>query len=268
MDIEANGIRMHYTIEGDGPPVVLLHGYQLDRSFWEPQVSALRRQYRVIVPDLRGHGASGLGNVETSSMELLADDLRALLDRVAVREPIVLAGLSMGGYTAFAFWRKQPERVRALILADTRASADTDDGRRTRLAIAEQVEREQSSRAAIEALFPILLAPANYADRALVERVQAMAARPSAAALAAAQRGMAARPDSTPLLASITCPTLIIVGEHDAGTPPSDARAMHAGIPRSELFEVPRAGHLSTLEEPEAVNQMILRFLERVGAAG
>jgi 3-oxoadipate enol-lactonase len=263
MDIEANGIRMHYTIEGSGPPVVLLHGFPLDRSMWEPQVRALSSRYLVIAPDLRGLGASSLGSVQESSMDLMADDVRALLDRIALRGPIVLGGLSMGGYVMFAFLRKYPQRVGALLLADTRATPDTEEGRRARLALAEQVERESSIQPIVDAQFPKLMAPANYDRPDLVARVRAMVARPTPAAMAAAQRGMAARPDSTGLLSEISCPTLIVVGEHDAFTPPSDSHAMHAAINGSELLEVPAAGHLAPLEEPEPVNRALLDFLER-----
>jgi pimeloyl-ACP methyl ester carboxylesterase len=265
MDVEANGISIHYTLEGDGPPIVLLHGYQLDRSFWEPQARALRGRYRVIVPDLRGFGASGLGNVTESTMALMADDVRALLDRIGVREPIVLGGLSMGGYVALAFIRRYARRVRAFILADTRAGPDTDQARQGRLAIAEQVERDNSTRAAVDALYPSLMAPAGYTRPELVAHIQVMAARPSPAAIAAALRGMAARPDSMDLLPSITCPTLILVGEHDVLTPPGEAEAMHARIPGAELVQVPLVGHLATLEDPESVNRAILGFLDRHG---
>jgi pimeloyl-ACP methyl ester carboxylesterase len=165
MDLEANGIRIHYTIEGDGPPVVLLHGFPLDRSMWEPQVRALSRDYRVIAPDLRGLGATQLDNVDTSSMELMADDVRALLERIGVRQPVVLGGLSMGGYVALAFWRQRPEQVRALFLADTRATADTDEARRNRLQLVEQMERDNSIQPTVEAMFPKLMSPASY-DRA------------------------------------------------------------------------------------------------------
>jgi 3-oxoadipate enol-lactonase len=265
MDIEANGIRMHYTIEGSGPPIVLMHGYPLDRSMWNPQVRALSSRYQVIVPDLRGLGASSLGDVQESSMDLMADDVRALLDRIAVRGPVVLGGLSMGGYAAFVFIRKYPDRVRALILADTRATADTEEGRHSRLELIDRIEREKSAQPILEAQFPKLMAPANYQREDLVAFVRAMIDRAGPSGLAAAQRGIADRPDSTPLLAQIRCPTLIIVGEHDAFTPPSDARAMHAAIYGSELLEVPAAGHLAPLEEPEPVNRAILDFLERSG---
>jgi pimeloyl-ACP methyl ester carboxylesterase len=265
MDVEANGIRIHYTVEGEGPPVVLLHGYTLDRTFWEPQVQALRHRYRVIVPDLRGFGESELGSVQTSSMELMADDVRALLDRIAVREPVVLGGLSMGVAVTLAFVEKYPERVRALFLADGRATVDTTEARRARLELAERVERENSTRAARETIFPLLMAEAAYQRPQLVTHVHAMAARPSPAAVAAALRGLANRPDRTPILSRITCPALIVVGEHDALTPPGEARAMHARIPGAELVQVPVVGHLATLEDPESVNRAILGFLERHG---
>src|SRR5439155_17723933 len=142
MNIETNGIRIHYTIEGEGPPIVLLHGYTLDRSFWDPHVRALRRRYRVIAPDLRGFGQSELGNVQTSSMELMAEDVRALLDRIAVREPVVLGGLSMGVAVTLAFVGRYPERIRALFLADGRATVDTAEAHQARLDLAERVERE------------------------------------------------------------------------------------------------------------------------------
>ena len=263
MDIEANGIRIHYTIEGDGPPVVLLHGYQLDRSFWEPQVRALRARYRVIVPDLRGFGGTPVGIVGESSMELMADDVRMLLDRIGVREPVVLGGLSMGGYVALAFYRKYPQRVRALILADTRAGHDMKEAREARLTLADLVERESSTEAAIHALYPNLMAPASYDRPELVEHIRAMSARPTPAGIVAALRGMAARPDSRDVLPLITCPTLILVGEHDTLTPPNEAEAMHAGIPGAELVQIPVVGHLSTLEDPNAANRAILSFLEQ-----
>jgi 3-oxoadipate enol-lactonase len=263
MDLEANGIRIHYTIEGDGPPVVLLHGFPLDRSMWDPQVRALSRDYRVIAPDLRGLGATQLGNVDTSSMEFMADDVHALLERIGVRQPVVLGGLSMGGYVAFAFWRQRHEQVRGLFLADTRATADTDEARRNRFQLIEQMERDNSIRPAVEAMFPKLMAPASYDRAELVAHVQGMNARQTPAGLSAALRGIAARPDSTPLLGQIECPTLIVVGQQDSFTPPSDARAMHAAIPSSELLEVPNAGHLAPLEAPDAVNQVLLGFLDR-----
>jgi 3-oxoadipate enol-lactonase len=265
MQAEVNGIQLHYTIEGEGPPVVLLHGYQLDRTFWEPQVRALRGRYRIVAPDLRGHGSSEVGNLEASSMEQQADDVRALLDRIALREPVVLGGLSMGGYVTLAFLKNYPERVRALILADTRAGPDTEDARRGRLAIVEQVEQTGSTQPAIDALFPKLMAPANYDRLELVTHVRAMASRASERGITAALRGMAARPDSTPWLGQVRLPTLVIVGQHDVLTPPSEARAMQAAIPNAELVEIPAAGHLSTLEDPETVNAALLRFLEQNG---
>ena len=263
MDVEANGIRISYTIEGDGPPVVLLHGYQLDRSFWEPQVRALRGRYRVIIPDLRGFGSTPVGSGPDSTMALMADDVRALLDRISVREPVVLGGLSMGGYVAFAFYRAFRERVRALILADTRAGADTPEARQARLSIAERVEASGDTQPAVDALYPNLMATASYDRPELVAQIRAMNGRLTPAGVAAALRGMAARPSSVELLGQIDRPTLIVVGEHDVLTPPSEAEAMRQAIPGAELVIIPAVGHLSTLEAPDEVNRAILAFLER-----
>ncbi len=265
MDIEVNGTRLHYTLEpgAGGPPVVLLHGYTLDRRYWEPQLPVLANRNQMLVPDLRGFGDSPLGSVEVNTPDLMAEDVRGLLDRVAVREPLVLAGLSMGGYVALAFMARYPERVRALILADTRAPGDDENQRRARRALADQVEREKSTLAAREAIFPLLMAPAGYDNPELVARVRAMAARPAPAAIAATLRGLAVRADQTALLARIEVPTLIVVGELDALTPPNDARVLHAGIPNSELIELPGIGHLSSLEAPLAFNAAVISFLDR-----
>jgi pimeloyl-ACP methyl ester carboxylesterase len=265
MDVEVNGIRIHYTLEGDGQPVVLLHGYQLDRTFWEPQVRALRSRYRVVVPDLRGFGETPHGDVPVNGPELMAEDVRALLDHLAIAEPVVLGGLSMGGYVALTFVRKYPELVRALLLLDTRGGADTEQTRAGRLAIAEQVEREHSTQPAQAALYPNLMAPAAYDRPELVAHVRAMAARPTPAAIAATLRGMAARSSAADLLPAVRCPTLVVVGEYDTLTPPAEARAIHAAIPGAELVEIPAAGHLSTLEDPTAVNRAIQTFLDRHG---
>jgi pimeloyl-ACP methyl ester carboxylesterase len=267
MDVEVNGIRMHYTLEPHDaePTVVLLHGYTLDRTYWQPQVDALRGRYRVLVPDLRGFGDSALGEVDFNSSTVMADDVRTLLDTLGLSEPIVLVGLSMGGSVAMTFADRYPERLRALVLADTRAEPYDEQDRQGRLAVADQVEREQSTRAAREAIYPLLMAPAGYQDPALVAHVQRMAARPTPAAIVATMRATAVRPDFRPLLGKIACPTLVIVGEHDALTPPDAARVIQQSIPGAELAIIPGIGHLSNLEAPEAFNRVLLDFLERQG---
>jgi pimeloyl-ACP methyl ester carboxylesterase len=245
---------------GRGAPVVFLHAFPLNRKMWAPQVAALAAGYRVITPDFRGHGESGVAE-EDSTMERLAEDARGLLDHLKL-ERVVLGGLSMGGYVAFAFLRRWPERVRALILADTRASADTEEARKGRYATADLTEREGSV-AIAEMMVPKLLAPGTLERKPeVVAAVRQMILEASPAGIAHALRGMAARPASFDLLPQIKCPTLIVVGEEDGLTPPADSEAMATAVPKSTLVKIPDAGHLSNLEQEERFNQAILDFLQ------
>ncbi|MCC7353309.1 MAG: alpha/beta fold hydrolase [Anaerolineae bacterium] len=254
-----NDINLYYEDKGQRDAVLLVHGFPLNCTIWTPQVRALAPQYRVILPDLRGHGRSD-APPGPYTMDLYADDLAALLDHLQVRR-VVLGGLSMGGYIAFAFYRKYAGRVRALILADTRAGADTPEGRERREAGARLAEREGSAAIAAQML-PNLLSPRTRERRqALVARVQSMMARTKPVGIAGAQRGMALRPDSSPLLAGIDVPVLILVGEDDIITPPAEAEQMAAAIPGARLVKVPHAGHISTLENARAVNRALLSFL-------
>jgi len=253
------GVELAWGDEGRGAPVVLLHAFPLNCKMWAPQVEALADGYRVITPDFRGHGESGTA-AEDSTMERLAEDVRGLLDHLKL-ERVVLGGLSMGGYVAFAFYRCWPERVSALILADTRASADTEEGRKARYETAEVAEREGSA-AIAERMLPKLLAPATHERKPeIVAAVREMILEASPAGIAAALRGMAARASAFDLLPQIKVPTLILVGEQDVLTPPADSEAMAKAIPGSTLVKIPEAGHLSNLEQPERFNQALLEFL-------
>lgn len=255
-------IELEWEEAGRGTPVVLLHAFPLNRKMWAPQVAALAAKYRVITPDFRGHGESGTA-AEDSTMERLAEDVRNLLDHLKL-ERIVLGGLSMGGYVAFAFFRRWPERVAALILADTRASADTEEGRKARFETAAVAEREGSG-AIAEPMLPKLLAAATHERQPeIVAAVRAMILEASPAGIAAALRGMAARPASQDLLPQIKVPTLIFVGEHDVLTPPADSEAMAKAIPGSTLVKIPAAGHLSNLEQPTVFNRKLQEFLAKV----
>ena len=250
-----------YDDVGSGTPFVLLHGFPLDRSMWREQVHALSGTCRVIAPDLRGQGETPLGEkTDAATMEEMAADVAALLDELNVNRAVV-GGLSMGGYVALAFRRAFPGRVGALILADTRAGADTDDARRT---------REQNARRALsegmapiaDAMLPKLLSAETLDGKPdVVERVRAMilAAKPEGAA--AALRGMARRRDQTDLLEEIDVPTLIIVGRDDAVTPPAEAEAMRDKVEGSRLVVVEGAGHLSNVERPEEFNLALVDFL-------
>jgi 3-oxoadipate enol-lactonase len=245
-----------YQDEGEGPPVLLVHAFPLGGAMWEPQIGALAGANRLIAPDLRGFGSSSLGTTPTS-LDQYADDLAGLLDELDLRQ-VTLGGLSMGGYIAFAFLRRHPERVAALILADTRPGADSEEGRQGREKNARLAEAEGAS-AVGEAMLPKLVAQA--ASDELRERIRRIVAMNSSAGVAAALRCMAARPDSTSILQSIDVPTLIIVGSEDTLTVPDESRAMHAAIRDSRLVEIPGAGHLTNLEAPEAFNQALASFL-------
>jgi pimeloyl-ACP methyl ester carboxylesterase len=257
-----------YVDEGAGVPMLLVHGFPLDHTMWDAQIKALSGCARVIAPDLRGFGQTPLapGDAERGvSMEAYADDLAELLDRIAIREPIVLVGFSMGGYAAWQFMRKYGARLRAVIQCDTRAKADTEEARAGRLKMAENVAEWGSGRVA-EMMGPKLFASATFETQPkVVAAVRAVVERTPPAGIAAAQRGMAARPDVTSLLPTIKVPTLVLVGEHDAISPAAEMKEIADAIPGAEYVVIPRAGHMTTMEEPEAVNSAFIQFLEKFG---
>jgi 3-oxoadipate enol-lactonase len=262
-----NGIQMYYIDEGSGPAVLLVHGFPFDHTMWHNQVAALRANYRLIVPDLRGHGQSqATSNVYR--MDLMADDLRALLHTLDI-EQVVLGGLSMGGYIAFAFWRIYPHLVRGLVLADTRAAADTPEARQSRERMVELVQRDGTGAIANE-MVPRLLSETTLMDRPeVVDHARRMIVRMPVAGIVGALQGMAQRPDSTPTLSTITVPTLIAVGEDDTLTPPDEAEEMrsaivsgrHADAPDVVLARIPQAGHLSPLENHLPFSAALREFL-------
>jgi 3-oxoadipate enol-lactonase len=256
-----------YVDRGAGLPVVLLHGFPLDHTMWAAQIDALAGVARVIAPDLRGFGETPLGTIDTShgvSMEQHADDVAELLDRLAIREPVVLCGFSMGGYVAWQFVRKYPKRLRALVPWDTRAIADTEEARAGRIKVAENVADWGSARIA-EMMGPKLFAAETFVKQpAVVQAVREVVGKTSPAGIAAAARGMAARPDMTSLLPTIKVPTLVIVGEHDAISPPAEMKTIADAIPGAELVVIPDAGHMSTMENPKAANEALLQFVRKL----
>lgn len=263
MKTTVNGIELFYRCVGQGPAILLVHGFPLNHAIWVPQARTLAANHCVILPDLRGHGRSE-APLGPYTMDLLADDLSALLDRLQVGE-VILGGLSLGGYVAFAFYRKFAERVRALILADTRASADAPEGRERREASARLAEAKGASPIAAQMLPLVLGAATRERNSTLAGRVQRMMERTSPIGIAGAQRGMALRLDATPLLPRITVPTLALVGEEDVITPPAEMEKMTAAIPGARLVRIPRAGHISPLENPRAVNRALREFLGKLG---
>jgi 3-oxoadipate enol-lactonase len=250
-----------YDDDGPGPVVVLLHGFPLNRSMWSAQQANVGSTYRVIAPDLRGHGETAAPD-GIYAIDDMADDVLELLDALQLRQPIVLGGLSMGGYIALSLIARHPERVRALMLMDTRAGADSPAAALGREELAKKVEASQSARPVVDAMLPKLFSPTT---RSLhpepMDPVRRMMEETPARALAGALRGMAARPDRTSDLAGIKVPTLVLVGADDTVTPPDEARAMAEAIPGAQLEIIPDAGHLAPLENPAASNAAILRFL-------
>lgn len=266
MNARINGINLAYTDQGSGMPLVFLHAFPLNSAMWEPQVTALATRFRVVTPDLRGHGESD-APLWRYTMDQFADDVKGLLDHLSITRA-VLIGLSMGGYILFACQRKYPERITALVLADTRAQADTEEGKMNRFALAQVAYREGAG-AVAEAMLPRLLSPASLQGRPdLVAQVRSIIMRNQVSGIAGDLMAMADRPDSVPILKQIACPTLVIVGEADQATPPADARLMAEAIPGARLDMIPAAGHLANLEQPEAFNRAVRSFLETIKEGG
>ena len=257
--IKIDNIRMAYTDSGAGRPVVLIHGYPFNRTLWNEQIEALSKSHRVIAPDLRGFGESDASD-GPATMNRMAQDVALLLDQLTIARATI-GGLSMGGYVALAFYKQFPSRVRALILADTRAQADTEEAKQTREQHAEKALSEGMAGIA-DAMLPKLLTPETVSKRPdIVKRVRDMMLKTKPEGAAAALRGMAARDDQTPLLSKISVPTLILVGAEDAITPAADSEKMNQAIGGSQLVVIENAGHVSNLERTQQFNDALLDFL-------
>jgi len=257
--VKVNDIQMAYTEEGAGRPVVLIHGYPFNRSLWSEQIITLSTSYRVIAPDLRGFGDSD-AVPGTATMDVMAQDVVLLLNHLGIARATI-CGLSMGGYVALALYKRLPSRVRALVLADTRAQSDTDEAKPGRYQQAEKALSEGMAGIA-DAMLPKLLTPETVSKRPeVVKHVRDMMLQAKPEGAAAALRGMAERDDQTELLAKITVPTLVIVGAGDAITPVADSEKMHRAIPNARLVILENAGHVSNLERTEQFNDALLEFL-------
>jgi len=243
--------------EGNGPPLVLVHGFPLDHTMWNAQIDAFRSRYRVIAPDLRGFGQSDV-STETVTMDRFARDLHQMLQQLAVDPPVVLCGLSMGGYVALAFWRRFASSVRALILCDTRAAADDAAGVQARKQTADLVLAEGPGAIAEGMLVKLFAADAKPE---LVESTRQVMLETRRESMAGALHAMADRPDSVALLKSIDVPTLVVVGRDDAISTVGEMRAISENIAGARFIEVPNAGHMAPLENPSFVNREIDRFL-------
>lgn len=255
----SDGVRLRVGVEGDGPPLLLIHGFPLSARLWDAVTPALAAEFRVIAPDLRGHGASEAS--ETASMARYATDLVEVLHAIEEPGPVVVVGLSMGGYIALELLRRHPGRVRALVLMDTRAGADPPDAAQARRETAERVLRE-GSWVVGDTMVEKLFAPGAPAD--VRERWRSIMAASPPLGVAAALRAMAARPDSFPTLAGTDRPVLVVVGKHDSITPVADARRMAQAAPLGRLAVVAGAGHMTPVEQPERLVELLREFLRDV----
>ncbi len=257
--VELAGRKLHYQDVGAGLPVLLLHGFPFSaESFW-PQLEAPPKGVRYLAPDHRGFGQSALGP-GVSTMEALADDALALLDALRIHAAVV-GGVSMGGYVAIALLRKNPGRVKGLMLFDTQAAADDEAGKARREAVAKDTEAKGMT-PIVEAMMPKLFAPT--APAAAKARVEKIMRETNPLAAAAASRGMASRTDGKDILPRFAGPCLVVVGAEDAITPVERARQLAALVPGAQLEIVPGAGHLANLEQPAAVNALVATFLSAV----
>lgn len=262
MQAQINGITLAFNDQGTGLPIIFLHAFPLNRTMWAKQEETLSSQFRVITIDLRGHGESD-APLWHYSLDQAADDVHGLLDYLSIRQA-VFVGLSMGGYILFAFYRKYAEYVKGLVLADTKAQADTDEGKQARFEMA-QIAYKQGGRAIADVLIPKLLTSATIQTRSeLVQCVRTMVEGNQVSGIAGDLMAMAERPDSIPLLKRITCPTQIIVGELDLPTPPTDAKLMTDKISNAHLAIIPEAAHLSNMEQPGLFNETVRSFMSNV----
>ncbi|HEY4959841.1 MAG TPA: alpha/beta hydrolase [Terriglobales bacterium] len=251
--------QLFYESTGSGPTVVLLHPFPLNHHFWDGVVPHLSTRYRVVLPDLRAHGDSDAGDGPVT-MTKLADDLNLLCRELDITRAIFV-GVSIGGYTLFEFIRRYRERVATLVLANTRAGAETSEGRATRLQIAEKVEREGSA-AFIDDLLQKLFSKTTLTNRPdIVDKARDMARQMSPTDIAQVQRGMADRADSIPTLATINVPTLVIAGEED-GVPLSELELMHQRIAGSQYRVMSKAGHYAAMEQSAEFGRMLRTFVD------
>jgi 3-oxoadipate enol-lactonase len=259
MRVELGTRGVGYDDAGQGRPVLFVHGFPHHRKLWAPQVRALAGHSRAIAVDLPGFGESDMP--EKFAIDAWATGLNRFLDALELERAIIV-GLSMGGYVALAFWRLHHERVHALVLADTRAGADTDEGKQKRRETIE-LARHEGPTAVARALLPGMVGKSTRErEPSVVATMRAMLESASVDSIVGASEAMLNRPDATNVLPTIDVPTLIIVGEEDVLTPPKESRAIHAAISGSRLEIIPAAGHVSNIERPAAFNHVLTEFID------
>jgi pimeloyl-ACP methyl ester carboxylesterase len=260
--VHSDDAEIFYDIAGDGPPVVLLHPFPAHHEFWLPVATLLSPRYRLIMPDLRAHGESGLGQ-GPATMRKRAIDIARVMDAAEVdRAPLI--GVSIGGYTIFEFWRQFSSRAAALVLSNTKAPADTVEARAERSKVAADV-LERGTEPFFEGFLAKVLGETTRRSRPdLVEGALRMMRKMSAEDVAGTQLGLAERPDSIPTLKTINAPTLIITGDEDTMTGLPEAELMKQNIRGAQVKVIAKAGHYSPWEQPEEVGRLLREFLDSV----
>ena len=255
--VTVNGVSLAIETRGTGPAILFIHGFPLDHTIFRHQLDTLSG-YRRIALDLRGMGRSDAPDLGYS-MATYADDVAAVLEALG-ESRVVVCGISLGGYVAFELIRRHRDRVRAVVLMDTRAEADSAEGRKARDVLISRV-RDQGALAAAEAMLPRFFTPA--APPELIQRVRDIILRTPVSGITGALTAMRERPDSTPLLSELTgIPALVVVGDQDVITPPPLAQAMSSALPEGRLVQIPGAGHLPCIEQPVPTTRAVLKFLQ------
>jgi 3-oxoadipate enol-lactonase len=254
---------LEYDLMGSGIPLLFIHGYPLSRKIWLPQLTGLSDKAKMISIDLRGHGES-FPFEGTYSMDLLADDCKRLLDEIGIESPIVVCGLSMGGYVTMSLYRKYPGVFKGMILTSTKPGSDSAEGKANRdIAINDAFEHGANYIA--DNMLQKIVSPITFLTKAdLLNNIHTIMAGTSINGIIGALQGMKERPDSTIILSQAKCPVLIIHGEDDRLIPVKDAELMHQDIPSSQFVVIPHAGHLPNLEQPDSFNQVIRDFIHFV----
>lgn len=266
--LPARNLSVCYEDRGAGPAVVLLHAFPMCRWMWRPQLDALDGEYRVLTPDLPGFGSTPA--VPGVTIDVMADVVAEFLAAANVPGPVALGGLSMGGYVALAFARRHPDKLRGLILADTKAEPDDDAAKRNRdKMLTALADGTLPAAGVVDQMLPKLLGDDTRANRpAVVAEAKRIGAAQPKDGIVAAVTALRDRPDAGPGLANIRVPALVLVGEQDAVTPPDGAKALADRIPGGRLVVIPGAGHLSNLEDPAAFTAAVREFLAGLPAAG
>jgi len=264
MRFVAHGHEMEYEVNGPrtGTPVVLIHGFPFSKEMWKPQVEVLKNKYYTVSYDVRGHGRSGTGDGQYT-LELFVDDFIALLDHLRIGRAVV-AGLSMGGYIALRAIERHPERFRGLILADTRSEADSNEGKISRANQARKVKADGMKKFAETFVAGLFFKETFQRNPHMIDEITSVIAHTSPLAVAGTFIALAARTDTTASLYTMKVPALILVGRHDSLTPPSASSAMKEKIPNAEMFILPKAAHMSNLENAEEFNRRLLEFLSGI----